>query len=190
MLSLIIGSTYVCSTGFVSSPSTVAVFVILSPLSKSFTLTVNSRFLTSPGPKSTFIPLDNSSSVNSFLASFPITILSSTNVVPVGTSSLTIAVVGAVPLLLSNVIVYVISSSIFTSAPSCGSAVFVNSRLGLCTSIVSSFVGSSSTYAVFIIVLSNTSSPNSSTVTTKVTVSVEFLSTFTSIPVSNSFSSY
>ena len=93
-------------------------------------------------------------------------------------------------MLLSNVIEYVISSSSFISVPSSGLAIFVNSRCGLCTSTISSFVGSSSTYAILLISFVNRSPSSSSTVTTKLTVVSEFLSTSTTIPVSNSFSSY
>ena len=111
---LIIGSIYVCSVLFVGVSFTVAVFSIFVPLSKSFTLTLNSTVVLSPASKSTFIPFANSSNVLLVACSFTF-ILPSTNVVPAGIVSFTVTSVGAVPLLLSNVIIYVISSFNFTS---------------------------------------------------------------------------
>ena len=176
-----IGSTYVCSTSFVLTSFTVAVFAIVSLLFKSFTFTVNSIVFVSPASNSTSIPLLKVSKVYS--SSEPsTTILPSTKLVPSGASSTTFAIVGAVPSLLSNVIVYVISSFSFTSAPACGSADFVNLRSALFTTFNVSFVSIPSTVALFLISFVNNPSANSSTVTSKVTVVIDCLSTFTVIP--------
>ena len=100
----IIDSTYVCSVSPVGTSFTVAVFLICVPSSWSFTVTLNSTVFVSPALKSTLIPLVNSSAVFP-VAESPTLMLPSTNVVPVGTVSFTVTVSGAVPWLLSNVIV-------------------------------------------------------------------------------------
>ena len=104
--------------------------------------------------------------------------------------SFTIVISGAVPVLLSNVIVYVISSFNFTSAPDSGYAVFVNLRSALFTTFNVVFVEFPSTIAVFLISFVNNPLVNSSTVTSKLTVVSEFLATFTCIPVSKLVSVY
>ena len=102
LLPEIIGSTYVCVVSFVGSSSTAAMFLICVPLSKSFTVTLNSTFFVSPASNCTEIPLAK------FSAVFPVAVpptfmLPVTKFVPVGIVSFTFTVVGAVPVLLSNV---------------------------------------------------------------------------------------
>ena len=75
--------------------------------------------------------------------------LPSSNVVPVGTVSFNVILPGAVPSFL-NLIVYVILSPVVTVSPAV-SASFIAVICGLCTSILTSFVGSSSTTAPFTI---------------------------------------
>ena len=95
---------YVCFTSFVSSPSTKALFVISVPFSKFLTLTWNSTFLICLASKLTSIPC-----VMSPDSCVPLIFkLFATYSVPSGISSTTVTVSGAVPSLLSNVIVYVI----------------------------------------------------------------------------------
>ena len=96
-----------CSVSSVGSSSTVAVFLICVPLSKSFTVTLNSTVFVSPAAKSTEIPLAKFAAVFS-VSNPPTFTLPSTNVVSSGIVSFTVTVSGAVPLLLSNVIIYVI----------------------------------------------------------------------------------
>ena len=151
---------------------TVAVFSILSSLSKSFTVTLNSTVVLSPASKSTVIPLVKSESVL-LVALSPSFMLPSTNSVPSGIVSFTIAVVGAVPLLLSNVIVYVISSFTFTFSPLVGSEDLYAIKSALFTTVVTSFVGFSFTVAVFAISFlkfTKSSPSNGFTVTSKLTV--------------------
>ena len=100
----IIGSMYLCVIVLVGTSFTVAVFDIVSLFAKSFTVTLNDNVATSCADKSTFIPLANSSSVYLVVLSFNTT-EPVTNVVPSGTLSFTFTVVGAVPVLLSKVIV-------------------------------------------------------------------------------------
>ena len=57
--------------------------------------------------------------------------LPSINVVPVGILSVNTTVVGAVPVLLSNVILYVISSLVVTFVPFSGLALLLISTFGL-----------------------------------------------------------
>ena len=102
LLPEIIDSTYVCVISFVGSSSTVAMFLIGVPFSMSFTVTLNSTFFVSPTFKSTFIPLAKSSTVLPVVVS-PTLMLPVTKLVPVGIVSFTFTVVGAVPVLLSNV---------------------------------------------------------------------------------------
>ena len=108
--------------------------------------------------------------------------LPSTNVVPVGIVSCTVTVVGAVPVLLSSVMQYVISSSVVTFVPLAGLADLLISTFGLFTVSVISVVGVPSTVAVFLIVLSNVSAGSSSTVTSKLSVAFPYAGTFTVIP--------
>ena len=181
----IIGSTYVCVVSFVGVSFTVATFLICVLLSISCTLTLNSSVVLSPASRSTAIPLAKSSAV--LLVELPPTfMLPSTKLVPSGIISFTIAVVGAVPLLLSNVIVYVISLFTVTFAPLSGSEDLWAIKSALFTSVSTSFVGFSFTVAVFIIsfLKSTKSSPCSgSTVTSKLTVASPCAGTlFTSIP--------
>ena len=105
-----------------------------------------------------------------------------TNVVPVGTVSATTAFVGAVPWLLSNVIVYVIMSPTFTSDFSCGSASFQNFKSDLFTVFVTGPIASPSTYAVLLNCFVNISPSNSFTVTVKLTVISCCAGTLTVIP--------
>ena len=99
--------------------------------------------------------------------------------------SCTVTVVGAVPLLLSNLIVYVIISPCFTSVPA-GLASFEATTFGLFTVIFSVFVLVSFTVAVFEISFSNIFSANSSTVTSNERVVCPNAGTSTSIPSFNS----
>ena len=147
---LIIGSIYVCSTSSVGSSSAYAIFVIGSPLFRSFTVTWNSTVFACPSGTSTSIPWLKLSCVSSAFDSPPTFMLPGTNVVPSGIVSFTVVVVGAVPSFLT-VIVYVIGLSFVTLVPSSGSAVLLGTMCGLCTSILTSFVGSSSTTAPFTI---------------------------------------
>ena len=74
-----------------------ALFLIMYPLSKSFTVTLNSTVLVSPAGTVTSIPfVVKSSKVFPKSASF-ILMLPSTNVVPSGMLSFTTNVIGAVP---------------------------------------------------------------------------------------------
>ena len=119
--------------------------------------------------------------------------------VPFGALSFTFAVVGAVPLLLSSNIVYVISSPAFTFVPSPGFTDFVTCKSGLftVTSTSSSCVLSFSvTTATFFNVFVSIPSANSSTVTLNSTIVCPATSvpssffplagTFTVIPVAKS----
>ena len=119
------------------------------------------------------IPLANSSAV--LFVTCPFTfILPVINVVPVGTVSFTFTVVGAVPLLLSNVIVYVISCP-NTTFSVVGLADLLISTFGFFTSVVtSSVVPVSSIIAAFFISLSKLFAGSSSTVTSNVTIEVCF----------------
>jgi len=123
--------------------------------------------------------------------------------VPFGALSFTFAVVGAVPLLLSSNIVYVISSPAFTFVPSPGFTDFVTCKSGLftVTSTSSSCVLSFSvTTATFFNVFVSIPSANSSTVTLNSTIvcpatSVPssffpFAGTFTVIPAAKSADVY
>ena len=171
-----------CVTSFVCSSSTVATFLIIVPLSKSFTVTLNSKFLLSPACNSTSIPCCKLSCVNSGLSSAPTFMLPLTNVVSVGTVSFTFTVVGAVPVLLSNPIMYVISSPFSTFSPLAGSEDLLISTFGFLTSVVTSSVGFPSTVAVFDISFLNVSPANSFTVTSNVTSLLVYGCTFTVIP--------
>ena len=150
-------------------------------MSRSFTVTLNSTVFVSPASKSTEIPFTKLSCVNSGLSSAPTFMLPLINVVPVGTESFTVTVSGAVPLLLSSVIMYVISCPSITF-PSAGSAVLCAFTFGLFTVFVSSPVGSPSTIAVLFISFVNVSASSSSTVTSNVTSLFEYGCTFTVIP--------
>ena len=137
----------------VSSPSSsvyVATFLIIAPLSKSFTVTWNSTVVSSPTVTSTFIPWLKFSCVNSALDSPPTFMLPGTNVVPSGIVSFTVVVPSVLPSFLI-VIVYVIESFAVRLVPSSGSASFTAVICGLYTSTLTSFVGSSSTTAPFTI---------------------------------------
>ena len=76
--------------------------------------------------------------------------LFSSNIVPSGAASFTNAVVGAVPLLLSSVIVYVIISFSFTSEFTAGSASFQNFKSDLFTVFITGPTSLPSTYAVLL----------------------------------------
>ena len=157
-------------------------FIILSSLFISFTVTLNSTVVVSPSNISTLIPLVKLSCVNSALLSPPTLMLPGTNVVPVGMLSFTVTVSGAVPLLLSNVIIYVISFPAVTLVPASGSDVLLGITFGLCTSTFTSFVVFSSTTAAFTISDSYCPSVNSSTSTWKLTSASPCFGTFTVIP--------
>ena len=138
------------------------------PLSKSFTVTLNSTVLVCPAGTNTFIPFVVKSS-NVFPNSSPFTfILPSTNVVPSGMLSVTFNVIGAVPSVFSSTITYLISSFAVTFSPLAGSDVLPILTCALFTCVVVSFVGVSSTKAVFLIVDWYVPSDNSFTVTWKV----------------------
>ena len=111
--------------------------------------------------------------------------LFSTNVVPSGILSLTFNVIGAVPSVFSNTITYLISSFAVTVSPLAGSDVLPILTCALFTSFATSFVGVSSTKAVFLIVASYFPSGRSFTVTSKLSVSSPYSGTFTVIPLAN-----
>ena len=96
--------------------------------------------------------------------------------------SFTITVVGAVPSLLSNVIVYVMVSPFSTVLPELGLEALLISTFGLFTIVCTSFVSSPSTVAVFLNVFEYSYVPSSSTVTSKLKVAVSRAGTFTVIP--------
>ena len=114
----------------------------------------------------------------------------STYVVPVGIESCTFTVVGAVPVLLSNVIVYVITSFNSTFCPDGGFADFVNLRSALFTMFDTWFVELPSTVAWFVKVLLRVSPSNGSTVTSNEIVVFPLAGTSTSIPWVKFVSSY
>ena len=182
----IIDFTYVCVVSPVGTSFTVAVFLIGVLSSWSFTVTLNSTVFVSPASKCTWIPLARVSSVSAVVW-FPTFTLPVTNVVPAGTVSFTVTSAGAVPLLLSNVIIYVISCPATTLLPLAGSAVFVNLTSDLFTVSVTSSVGVPSTVAVFVITFVNPS-VNSSTVTSKLKAVSPYAGTFTVIPLAKSSS--
>ena len=135
--------------------------------------------LLSPASKSTFIPFAKFVAFSPSWASLFTLILPSTNVVPSGISSFTTTLIGAVPVVLSKCIVYVISSPSFTVFPLAGFDVLLYCKFDLFTVVSVSFVGSSSLsgspgslfiVATFLIVSVNVSPSNSFTVTSKLTV--------------------
>ena len=155
-------------------------FVICVPLSISCTVTWNDNVFTSCGAKFMLIPLFKSFSTLS--KGFPSRdILPSSNVVPLGTVSFTFTLVGAVPRLLSNLIVYVILSPAFTSVPALSDSL-VTITFGLFTVSCTEFVFTSFTVAVFEICFSNVPSGNVFTLTWKVKVVCPRAGTSTSIP--------
>ena len=176
----IIDFTYVCVVVSVGLLLTVAVFSIDVPLFWSFTVTLNSTVFVSPASKSTEIPFARSTAELSVSVP-PTFMLPCTNVVPAGIVSFTVTVSGAVPLLLSNVIIYVISCP-STTFPFAGFAVLCACTFGLFTVFVVSPVGVPSTVAVFFISFVNVFSFNSSTATSNVTSLLEYGCTFTVIP--------
>ena len=99
--------------------------------------------------------------------------------------SFTTTVAGAFPVLLSNVIIYVISLFAVTVLPDAGIEDLLCFTSALFTVSVTSFVSSSSTVAVFLntFVKATKSSPsNGFTVTSKLTSAVPCSGTFTVIP--------
>ena len=172
---------YVCVVWFVCVPSTVATFSIVSLLFKSFTVTLNSTVLVCPAFNVTLIPLDKFVDVYD-VDEPPTLILPYTNDVPVGMLSFTITVAGAVPLLLSSVIVYVIISSFSTILPELGLAVLLNVTFGLLTIVCTWLVDVPSTVPVFVILFVYSYCSKSSTVTSKLNVDDPFAGTFTVIP--------
>ena len=142
---------------------------------------MNSTVLLSSGFNATSIPVVVKSA-NSYVSCEPsTTILPSTNVVPVGIVSFTIAVSGAVPSFLT-VIVYVISSPASTVSPLGGTDVFSPFTSALFTISVTGSVGSLSTNAVFTMSFLNSPSNNLFTVTSKLTVISSFALTYSCIP--------
>ena len=112
--------------------------------------------------------------------------LSSTNFVPSGISSLNTMSSGAVPV-FSMSILYVISSPSLTTLPVSGTLVFLNAMSVLFIMVVVSFVGLSSTNAVFLICLVYIPYGNSFTFTLKLNVvcpsiPFSFSGTYTIIP--------
>ena len=105
-----------------------------------------------------------------------------TNVVPVGIVSFTFTVVGAVPFVFFNSIVYVISSPTSTSVLFAGDDSFLYSTNGLFTVVFTVFVLLSSTDAVLVIVFVTSPCGNSFTVTSNETVVCPLFGTFTVIP--------
>ena len=188
LLPSIIGSIYVCSTVLVASPSTYAIFLILSPLFKSFTVTLNSTVLVSPDGTFTSIPFIVRSSIPYTLLSPCTFTLPSSYVVPSGISSLTVTSPGAVPSFV-NVIVYVISCPFTTVLPFAGIDVFSPVICAFFISSVTSFVSVPSTFALFVIVPSFTPS-KLFTLTSNVTVVSPCFATFTGIPFVNSVCVY
>ena len=183
---MIIGSIYVCVIGFVSTFSTFAIFVISCSSFKSPTFTLNSIFFVSPAFRLTCIP----SSIFPVYGTPSIFKLSVTYVVPVGIVSCALTCVGAVPLLLSKFIVYVIISSFFTFEPSGGFADFVNFKSALFTMLETWFVKFPSTVAWFVIVFVKFVPCNSFTITSNDTVTFPLFGTSTFIPLFKLFSSY
>ena len=96
--------------------------------------------------------------------------------------SFTITVAGAVPSLLSNVIVYVMVSPFSTVLPELGLEALLISTFGLFTIVCTSLVDMSSTTPVFLIIFVYSYCPKSSTVTSKLNVDDPFAGTFTVIP--------
>ena len=141
---------------------------------------MNSTVFVSPASSLTSIPFAKFSAVSAVVW-FPTFTLPSTNVVPAGIVSFTVTVSGAVPVLLSSVIIYVISCPA-TTFPSAGSAVLCTSTFGLFTVSVVSPVGVPSTVAVFLISFVKLPSVNSFTVTSKLNVDSLLASTGTLIP--------
>ena len=180
---------YLCVIVSVGTSFTVAVFDICALFSKSFTVTLNDNSATSCADNSTFIPLANSSAVYLVVLSFN-TIESVTNVVPSGTLSFTFTVVGAVPVLLSKVIVYVIVSFCFTSTSLVGFDVLLGITFGLFTVFVTVFVSVEFTLAVFSIVFSNIPFAKVFTVTLKLKVVLPCAGTSTAIPLFKSSAVY
>ena len=128
----ITASAYVCVTVLVCSPSTVATLLIVAPLFRSFTVTLNSTVFVCPAFNGTLIPFDKFVDVYD-VDDPPTFILPLTNVVPVGMLSFTSTVAGAEPVLLFNVIVYVIVSPASTTLPELGLDVLLNVTFGLFT---------------------------------------------------------
>ena len=156
----------------------VALLEIWFPLFKSCTFTLNSIVFVSPAFKDTTIPLEISPCV-SILFTFK---LLSTYVVPVGIGSFTVTVSGAVPLLLSNFIVYVICWSFITSSPDGGFEALLICTSGLFTVVVTLFVLLLSTVAWFVIVFVNSFCAKLFTLTSKLKLTCPFAGTFTVIP--------
>ena len=98
------------------------------------------------------MPFDKFSAVSAVTIP-PTFMLPSIKFVPAGIVSFTVTVSGAVPVELSSVIIYVISSPASTFAPLSGTEVLLNLTFGLFTVSVTSSVGISSTVAIFPIVL-------------------------------------
>ena len=182
------GFTYVCVISSVDTSPTVATFFICVLLfSKLFTVTVNDNVLVCPAGTVTFSPFAKSCALLS--TGIPSNIIElSLYVVPSGTSSFTVTVPGAVPSVLSNTILYVISCPAFTFSPFAGVDSLWATTCGFFISTSSDGVSFSSTFAVFCTVPSYLFVASSFTFTLKLTLAVpSVLSTFsgtvTSIPV-------
>ena len=173
-----------CSIVSVGTSLTVAVFLILLSFAWFCTFTLNSTVFVSPAFRCTVIPSLKFSSL-SCVETPPTLTLPVTNVVPVGTVSFTITSAGAVPVLLSNVIVYVIICP-STTVPFSGFAVLCAIAFGFFTVSVTVSVSLSSTIATFFIVSVSFPSGKFSTSTSNVNVSSPLAGIFTVIPSSNS----
>ena len=129
-----------------------ALFLIIYPLSKSFTVTLNSTVLVCPAGTVTSIPfVVKSSNAYSLSKSFTF-MLPSTKLVPSGILSFTTNVLGAFPSVFSSTITYLISFPAVTVSPLAGSDVFPILTCAFLTSSTTSFVSTLSTNALFVIV--------------------------------------
>ena len=146
-----------------------------------FTVTLNSTTFSAPTPTVTFIPFCKSVAVFVLSATLSIFTEPSTNVVPVGIVSFTIAVPSLVPSFLT-LILYVISSPKRTLFPLAGSASLCAVIFAFVTFVVTSFVGSLSTVAWFVKVLLYSLLANLSTFPANTTSILPFAGTSTGIP--------
>ena len=156
-------------------------FLILLSFAWSCTVTLNFTVFVSPAFICTLIPFVNWLCVISGFSSPSISTLPLIKLVPVGTVSFTVTSAGAVPVLLSNVIVYVIVCP-STTFPFAGTAVLCAITFALFTVLVISPVGFPSTVAVFLISLVKLSPCKGLTVTSKLMLAFPCAGIFTSIP--------
>ena len=146
-----------------------------------FTVTLNSTTFSAPTPTVILIPFCKSVAVFVLSATLSIFTEPSTNVVPVGIVSFTIAVPSLVPSFLT-LILYVISSPKRTLFPLAGSASLCAVIFAFVTFVVTSFVGSLSTVAWFVKVLLYSLLANLSTFPANTTSILPFAGTSTGIP--------